>query len=151
MLWCAFPPSLLPFISHSLTHSLVHDPRLSRRPEWQRSREFEATTSSSSQGQYGYRASESMFAEEELGNGGGGEQDEDAPGKSRVRVVFQPTMDTTHTIYYRGHWLRVQRGRKGRYSGYDTLSIRSVFSFLSLSRWEGRGGRGWDVPRVALS
>ncbi|EIM80091.1 P-loop containing nucleoside triphosphate hydrolase protein [Stereum hirsutum FP-91666 SS1] len=92
---------------------------LSRRPEWQRSREFETTTSSSSQGQYGYRGGENAFGEED------GEE-EDAPGKARVRVVFQPTMDTTHTIFYRGHWLRVKRGRKGHYSGYDTLSISVV-------------------------
>lgn len=103
---------------------LLKSSRLSRRPEWQRSREFETTTSSASPGQYGYRG-ENSFGEDD------GEE-EDAAGKARVRVVFQPTMDTTHTIFYRGHWLRVKRGRKGHYSGYDTLSIRYVFCFLGL-------------------
>jgi mitochondrial chaperone BCS1 len=86
---------------------------LSRRPEWQRSREFETTTNSSSPGYYGYRESE--FCDEEGG-------DEEASGKTRMRVVFQPTTDTTHTIFYRGHWLRVRRGRKS--NGYEMLSIR---------------------------
>jgi chaperone BCS1 len=88
---------------------------LSRRPEWQRSREFETTTNSSSPGYYGYRESDNAFVDEE-----GGE--EEASGKTRMRVVFQPTTDTTHTIFYRGHWLRVRRGRKS--NGYEMLSIR---------------------------
>jgi hypothetical protein len=88
---------------------------LSRRPEWQRSREFETTTNSSSPGFYGYRESDNAFTEEEP-------TDEEVSGKTRMRVVFQPTSDTTHTIFYRGHWLRVRRGRKS--NGYEMLSIR---------------------------
>jgi chaperone BCS1 len=93
---------------------------LSRRPEWQRSREFETTTNSSSPGYYGYRESDNAFGDEEISGGGGG--DEEVSGKTRMRVVFQPTTDTTHTIFYRGHWLRVRRGRKS--NGYEMLSIR---------------------------
>ena|ERR1700759_5049855 len=92
---------------------------LSRRPEWQRSREFETTTSSSSPGYYGYRESDNSFTDE-----GAEEDDETFSGKRRTRVVFQPTADTTHTIFYRGHWLRVRRGRKS--NGYEQLSIRYV-------------------------
>lgn len=88
---------------------------LSRRPEWQRSREFETTTNSSSPGFYGYRESDNAFTEEER-------TDEEFSGKTRMRVVFQPTSETTHTIFYRGHWLRVRRGRKS--NGYEMLSIR---------------------------
>jgi mitochondrial chaperone BCS1 len=91
---------------------------LSRRPEWQRSREFETTTNSSSPGYYGYRESDNAFSDDDGGGGG----DEEMSGKTRMRVVFQPTTDTTHTIYYRGHWLRVRRGRKS--NGYEMLSIR---------------------------
>ncbi|KAI0255479.1 hypothetical protein BJV78DRAFT_1273466 [Lactifluus subvellereus] len=91
---------------------------LSRRPEWQRSREFETTTNSSSPGYYGYRESDNAFSEED------GTVDEEMSGKTRMRVVFQPTTDTTHTIYYRGHWLRVRRGRKS--NGYEMLSISVV-------------------------
>ncbi|KZV62260.1 P-loop containing nucleoside triphosphate hydrolase protein [Peniophora sp. CONT] len=94
---------------------------LSRRPEWQRSREFETTTSSSSPGFYGYRESESLaFEDEEAPQ----EEVESLNGKRRARVVFQPTADTTHTIFYRGHWLRVKRGRKS--NGYELLSISVV-------------------------
>ena len=66
-----------------------------------------------------------------------------APGKQTMRVVFQPTfggchtllrmwrflllrqlVDTTHTIYYRGHWLRVRRSKKTDGSETEMLSIR---------------------------
>lgn len=90
---------------------------LSRRPEWQRSREFETTTNSSSPGFYGYRETDNAFTEEEP-------TDQEVSGKTRMRVVFQPTSDTTHTIFYRGHWLRVRRGRKS--NGYEMLSISVV-------------------------
>ncbi|KAH9986217.1 hypothetical protein BJV74DRAFT_775047 [Russula compacta] len=90
---------------------------LSRRPEWQRSREFETTTNSSSPGYYGYRESDGAFVDDDGA-------DEEASGKTRMRVVFQPTTDTTHTIFYRGHWLRVRRGRKS--NGYEMLSISVI-------------------------
>ncbi|KAF8494988.1 P-loop containing nucleoside triphosphate hydrolase protein [Russula emetica] len=93
---------------------------LSRRPEWQRSREFETTTNSSLPGYYGYRESDNAFIDEDSPIGG----DEEVSGKTRMRVVFQPTSETTHTIYYRGHWLRVRRGRKS--NGYEMLSISVV-------------------------
>lgn len=48
------------------------------------------------------------------------------PGKTRTKVVFQPTADSTHTIFWRGHWLRVKRGKKlDQYgSNVEILSIR---------------------------
>jgi chaperone BCS1 len=52
---------------------------LSRRPEWQRSREFETTTNSSSPGYYGYRESDNVFAADDDGG------DEEASGKTRMR------------------------------------------------------------------
>lgn len=93
---------------------------LSRRPEWQRSREFETTTRSSNPGLS--RTADNSFGddEEEV-------DDELAPGKVKTRVVFQPTFDTTHTIYYRGHWLRVRRSKKQDGSGCEVLSIRWRF------------------------
>ena len=104
---------------------------LSRRPEWQRSREFETTTSSSSPGFYGYRESESLAFEDEEAP----QEEESLNGKRRARVVFQPTADTTHTIFYRGHWLRVKRGRKQ--NGYELLSI-SYVSLRSFALWTPR-------------
>jgi chaperone BCS1 len=146
---------------------------LSRRPEWQRSREVETTTrsggpgGSSSSSRGSSSGSSSPWGTPTGGsNTGGGathpsahsahynEEDRDWDmweaalyaetnsaasaahwGESgndnsedgvrpRTRVVFQPTYDTTHTIFYRGHWLRVRRGRKD--NGSEMLSISVV-------------------------
>ncbi|RDX55258.1 P-loop containing nucleoside triphosphate hydrolase protein [Lentinus brumalis] len=90
---------------------------LSRRPEWQRSREFETTTRSSTPG-FGSRIADNSFGDEE-------EETDDTPGRVKTRVVFQPTSNTTHTIYYRGHWLRVKRWRKND-TGGEVISVSVV-------------------------
>ncbi|KAI0745611.1 hypothetical protein C8Q76DRAFT_34689 [Earliella scabrosa] len=90
---------------------------LSRRPEWQRSREFETTTRSSTPG-FGTRVADNSFGDED-------EEDDDTPGRVKTRVVFQPTANTTHTIYYRGHWLRVKRWRKSD-TGSEVISVSVV-------------------------
>ncbi|KIK99391.1 hypothetical protein PAXRUDRAFT_533084 [Paxillus rubicundulus Ve08.2h10] len=94
---------------------------LSRRPEWQRSREFETTTRTSTPGFSGTRTADNSFGDEEEDG-----DEEGPPGKVKTRVVFQPTFDTTHTIYYRGHWLRVRRTKKTDGSGCEVLSISVV-------------------------
>lgn len=95
---------------------------LSRRPEWQRSREFETTTRTTTPGFSGSRQADNSFGDDEEEEG-----DEDSPpGKVKTRVVFQPTFDTTHTIYYKGHWLRVRRSKKQDSSGCEVLSISVV-------------------------
>lgn len=90
---------------------------LSRRPEWQRSREFETTTRTSGPG--GSSSFDEWEEEAEQEQDG---SEFDSEGRPKTRVVFQPTFDTTHTIFYRGHWLRVRRGRKP--DGCEQLSIR---------------------------
>lgn len=91
---------------------------LNRRPEWQRAREFETTTLVNTPGLT--RTADNSFGDDD-------EADDDAAfGRPKTRVVFQPTFDTTHTIYYRGHWLRVKRGRKTDGSGCEVLSISVV-------------------------
>ena len=116
---------------------------LSRRPEWQRSREFETTTRTTGPGSSNNQSS-THYSEEDAdwdqweaalnsqseGYGWGGV--DDAEGKPKTRVSFQPTYDTTHTIYYRGHWLRVRRGRKQE-TGSEMISIRSVSSSIGKS------------------
>jgi chaperone BCS1 len=104
---------------------------LSRRPEWQRSREFDTTTRTTTPGYNLSRSDDCSFGDEDCADGGNA--DDDVPGKVKTRVVFQPTFDTTHTIYYRGHWLRVKRGHKPDGSGTEMLSIRWVISFLTIS------------------
>ncbi|TFK53837.1 P-loop containing nucleoside triphosphate hydrolase protein [Heliocybe sulcata] len=90
---------------------------LSRRPEWQRSREFETTTRTSS-AIYNSSTADNSFGDEDEEP-----EDDDCPGRVKTRVVFQPTFDTTHTIYYKGHWLRVKRSRA---NGCEVLSISVV-------------------------
>ncbi|KAL0957129.1 hypothetical protein HGRIS_003221 [Hohenbuehelia grisea] len=90
---------------------------LSRRPEWQRSREFETTTRTTTPG----TISKDDHEDEQDENGS-----DWVPGKAKTRVVFQPTFDSTHTIYYKGHWLRVKRSHKTDGSGSEVLSISVV-------------------------
>jgi mitochondrial chaperone BCS1 len=103
---------------------------LSRRPEWQRSREFETTTRTallrgSSNSSSSANALSSSYRSAEDGDwdqwevavsgntanieGGPGE---DGEGRPKTRVVFQPTYDTTHTVSYKGHSLWVIGGRE---------------------------------------
>jgi mitochondrial chaperone BCS1 len=130
---------------------------LSRRPEWQRSREFETTTRLSTplSGSSTSRTSDNSFGDEdyrEWWSEQPGEtpvddppeiynyDEDDVPGKVKTRVVFQPTFDTTHTIYYRGHWLRVRRWRKGENLSSKFLPV--VLSLELISTHTGNNG-GW--------
>ena len=108
---------------------------LSRRPEWQRSREFETTTRASGPGG---ASSNQHYSEEDRDwdqwestinqayCGFTESEADDGEARPKTRIVFQPTYDTTHTIFYRGHWLRVRRGKKQE-SGCEMLSIRYDF------------------------
>ncbi|CAE6424673.1 unnamed protein product [Rhizoctonia solani] len=87
------------------------------QPAWGRSREFETTTRTNVPG-----ALNSSFGDEFEDLEAADE--DDAPGKQKMRVVFMPTLDTTHTIYYKGHWLRVCRSRQP--NGDELLSISVV-------------------------
>ncbi|KAF7297731.1 hypothetical protein MKEN_01396700 [Mycena kentingensis (nom. inval.)] len=90
---------------------------LSRRPEWQRSREFETTTRAAHAGQVqGWEDDPELAAEFDETSG--------ASTASKTRVIFQPTFNSTHTIYWRGHWLRVSRNRGS--DGCEVLSISVV-------------------------
>ncbi|KIK68287.1 hypothetical protein GYMLUDRAFT_35668 [Collybiopsis luxurians FD-317 M1] len=138
---------------------------LSRRPEWQRSREFETTTrlstplsgGSTSSG----RTADNSFGDEDYREWwaeSSGEtlapeypeiynyDDDDVPGKVKTRVVFQPTFDTTHTIYYRGHWLRVRRWRKGDNMNNNSGGWGGNYGYNS-----GGGGEMLSVSVVARS
>ncbi|KAF9068383.1 P-loop containing nucleoside triphosphate hydrolase protein [Rhodocollybia butyracea] len=81
---------------------------LSKQPAWGRSREFEITTRSA--GKHGLTESTTGDLEEE-----DVEDDDDRElvhGRRKRKVAFMPSVDTTHTIYYRGHWLRITRSKK---------------------------------------
>lgn len=93
---------------------------LSRRPEWQRSREFETTTRTTTVGLSARTNGGTELEDDEPDD----PEDELTPGKQKLKVVFQPTFDTTHTIFYKGHWLRVRRSKKQ--DGVEVLFISVV-------------------------
>lgn len=92
---------------------------LSKQPAWGRSREFEITTRTV--GRNGLTQSTTGDLEEE-----DEEEDEDAlvHGRRKRKVAFMPSIDTTHTIYYRGHWLRITRTK--RYPDYGHGSALKI-------------------------
>lgn len=84
---------------------------LSKQPAWGRSREFEITTRTVSRSGI-TQSTTGDLDEEDV------DDDEDAllHGRKKRKVAFIPSLDTTHTIYYRGHWLRITRTK--RYPDY---------------------------------
>jgi len=53
-----------------------------------------------------------------------GEDDILIHGRQKRKVVFMPSSDTTHTIYYRGHWFWISR--TNRYTEYDHRSSLKI-------------------------
>ncbi|EJD42258.1 P-loop containing nucleoside triphosphate hydrolase protein [Auricularia subglabra TFB-10046 SS5] len=94
---------------------------LAKQPAWQKSREFETTTRTTTVG-LSPRSPGSGDEEDDQDD----PEDELTPGKQKVKVVFQPTFDTTLTIFYKGHWLRVRRSKKTDGSDVEVLSISVV-------------------------
>ncbi|TCD69055.1 hypothetical protein EIP91_008953 [Steccherinum ochraceum] len=93
---------------------------LSKQPAWGRSREFDITTRSVSR--HGLTQSTSGDLEEE-------EEDDGlvSSGRRKRKVAIIPSVDTTHTIYYRGHWLRITRSKRFQdYGSCGELKISVV-------------------------
>ncbi|KAJ3509949.1 hypothetical protein NLJ89_g4946 [Agrocybe chaxingu] len=80
-----------------------------QQPAWGRSREFEITTRSVNRNGITQSTTGDLDEEEE-------EDDTLVHGRRKRKVAFMPSLDTTHTIYYRGHWLRITRTK--RYPDY---------------------------------
>ncbi|KAM5541330.1 hypothetical protein V8D89_004884 [Ganoderma adspersum] len=85
--------------------------RILTQPAWGRSREFDITTRSVSRHGLTQKTTGDIDDDEEA------EEDEEASefaqgGGRRRKVAIVPSMDTTHTIYYRGHWLRITRTKR---------------------------------------
>ncbi|KAG8861432.1 hypothetical protein FRB96_002881 [Tulasnella sp. 330] len=83
---------------------------LSKQPAWGRSREFEITTRTAGRDGMLAKTNHEDLMEDEDSQ----EEDENelVNGRRKKQVAFMPSIDTTHTIYYRGHWLRVTRSNK---------------------------------------
>ncbi|KAI9510553.1 P-loop containing nucleoside triphosphate hydrolase protein [Russula earlei] len=90
------------------------------QPAWGRSREFEITTRSVGRNQLN-QSTTGDLDEEEMD-----EEDEHelGHGRRKRKVTFLPSPDTTHTIFYRGHWLKITRTR--RYQDYGHCSALKI-------------------------
>ncbi|EIM86939.1 P-loop containing nucleoside triphosphate hydrolase protein [Stereum hirsutum FP-91666 SS1] len=93
---------------------------LSKQPAWGRSREFDITTRSA--GRRGLTtATTGDLNEDEMA------EEDGIEGRNKRKVAFLPSLDTQHTIYYRGHWLRITRTKKfEEYGHYSSLKISVV-------------------------
>ncbi|KAF8270707.1 P-loop containing nucleoside triphosphate hydrolase protein [Lactarius quietus] len=90
---------------------------------WGRSREFEITTRSVGRNQLN-QSTTGDLDEEEMDEEDENELDN---GRRKRKVAFMPSPDTTHTIYYRGHWLKITRTRRYQdYGHYSALKISVV-------------------------
>ncbi|KAH7910476.1 P-loop containing nucleoside triphosphate hydrolase protein [Hygrophoropsis aurantiaca] len=85
---------------------------LSKQPAWGRSREFEITTRTVSRNGLTQSTTGDLEEEEEVDD----DDDSLVHGRRKRKISFMPSLDTTHTIYYRGHWLRITRTK--RYPDY---------------------------------
>ncbi|KAH9479257.1 putative mitochondrial chaperone BCS1-B [Psilocybe cubensis] len=95
---------------------------LAKQPSWGRSREFDITTRSVNRNGMSQSTSGDLEEEEE-------EEDDTTlvHGRRKRKVAFMPSLDTTHTIYYRGHWLRITRTKNFQdYSHGYALKISVV-------------------------
>ncbi|KAF9785436.1 P-loop containing nucleoside triphosphate hydrolase protein [Thelephora terrestris] len=78
---------------------------LSKQPAWGRSREFDITTRTISRNAVTQTTTGDLLDDDE--------DDEMLVRDHRKRkVAFEPSPETTHTIYYQGHWLRVTRTKR---------------------------------------
>ncbi|KAF8075248.1 P-loop containing nucleoside triphosphate hydrolase protein [Lyophyllum atratum] len=89
---------------------------LAKQPAWGRSREFEITTRSAGRNGLTQTTTGDLEEDEEEEAHDGGL----VHGRRKRKVAFMPSLDTTHTIYYRGHWLRASSliTRTKRYPDY---------------------------------
>ncbi|KZP28643.1 P-loop containing nucleoside triphosphate hydrolase protein [Athelia psychrophila] len=105
------------FSSHDYPYDwLMH--WLAKQPAWGRSREFEITTRSV--GRHGLTQSTTGDLDDD--------EDEDSltNGRKKRKVAFMPSVDTTHTIYYNGHWLRITRTMRSSDWGQESALKVSV-------------------------
>lgn len=89
---------------------------LAKQPAWGRSREFDIVTRSVGRNSIAPTTAGDLDEEEEEG-------DDLVHGRRKRKVQFMPSVDTTHTIYYRGHWLRITREQR-RPDSYGGSSLK---------------------------
>ncbi|KAL5536657.1 hypothetical protein ACEPAF_480 [Sanghuangporus sanghuang] len=95
---------------------------LSKQPAWGQSREFDITTRSVGRTSI-TQSTTGDLEEEEIDD----DEDELVHGRRKRKVAFMPSPGTTHTIYYRGHWLRITRTQKSHgYHCYSEIAISVI-------------------------
>ncbi|KAH9930264.1 P-loop containing nucleoside triphosphate hydrolase protein [Fomitopsis serialis] len=91
---------------------------LAKQPAWGRSREFDITTRTISRN--GLTQSTTGDLDDEEADDG----EVMMSGRKKRKVAIVPSLDTTHTIYYRGHWLRITRTKRFQdYGSYAEIKI----------------------------
>ncbi|TFK48493.1 P-loop containing nucleoside triphosphate hydrolase protein [Heliocybe sulcata] len=85
---------------------------LSKQPAWGRSREFDITTRTVGRNSITQTTAGDLVDEEDESGG------VLVHGRRKRKVAFMPSMETTHTIYYHGHWLRITRSKRCQDYGY---------------------------------
>ncbi|KAI0297469.1 P-loop containing nucleoside triphosphate hydrolase protein [Multifurca ochricompacta] len=111
---------------------------LSKQPAWGRSREFEITTRSVGRNQLN-QSTTGDLDEEEMD-----EEDENEleHGRRKRKVAFMPSPDTTHTIYYRGHWLkRLVLEAKREYEKDAEHRVHIFMADTTYACWRWNGAR----------
>ncbi|KDQ19609.1 hypothetical protein BOTBODRAFT_444023 [Botryobasidium botryosum FD-172 SS1] len=97
---------------------------LAKQPSWSQSREFEITTRDST-GRGGVNAL--CEEEEEVDVDLLDDDDQLVHGKRKRQVAFMPSLNTTHHVFYHGHWLRITRSmRTTEYGPSEELKISVV-------------------------
>ncbi|CAE6459888.1 unnamed protein product [Rhizoctonia solani] len=82
---------------------------LSKQPAWSRAREFEITTRNADSSRLGVKTPTDQEFEEDEEFGLADDDEQLVHGRRKRKVALTPSADTTHNIYYRGHWLRITR------------------------------------------
>ncbi|KAF9647688.1 P-loop containing nucleoside triphosphate hydrolase protein [Thelephora ganbajun] len=84
---------------------------LSKQPAWGRSREFDITTRTVGRNAVTQSTTGDLLVDDD-------EDDTLVHGHKKRKVAFEPSPETTHTIYYRGHWLRITRTKRNKDYGH---------------------------------
>ncbi|KAG8733810.1 hypothetical protein FRC11_001972 [Ceratobasidium sp. 423] len=99
---------------------------LSKQPAWSRAREFEITTRNADSSRAGVKTPTDQEFEEDEEFGLADDDERLVHGRRKRKVALTPSADTTHNIYYRGHWLRITRASPRDHGGRGELRISVV-------------------------
>ncbi|OCB87677.1 hypothetical protein A7U60_g5203 [Sanghuangporus baumii] len=109
-------------VSKSAWNGFIDSKMTIHMTAWGQSREFDITTRSVGRTSI-TQSTTGDLEEEEIDD----DEDELVHGRRKRKVAFMPSPGTTHTIYYRGHWLRITRTQKSHgYHCYSEIAISVI-------------------------